>query len=255
MAGFARLARIGTIASRARNILRYTSHRDLTAISVTPQPPAAIDRPRARKRLLIYLVPGLAALLVATLFTLAFFTLAKSRDASLRDAERTTRNLVQIVEQRSTRMLQSMDMTLRSAADVVRTVLTGNVVIDLRDTQRLEVGDRFSTLLDDAVIEQYDLAERRYHDRSIALADVHVMNLKLSVPLARSEHRDEDRDNCETGDNPHQVPLKHNGYPRPPLSGARGAGAALLTRNGSRHTRRTLPGCCWREGRRAFCAP
>ena len=93
----------------------YTHARDLTAISVTPQPAAAIERPR--ERFLLYLIPGLAALLVVTLFTLAFFTLAKSRDASLRDAERTTRNLAQIVEQRTARMLQSVDAALRSASD------------------------------------------------------------------------------------------------------------------------------------------
>jgi diguanylate cyclase (GGDEF)-like protein/PAS domain S-box-containing protein len=83
---------------------------------VTPQPPAAIERPR--ERLLLYLIPGLAALLIATLFTLAFLTLAKSRDASLRDAERTTRNLAQIVEQRTAGMLQSADATLRALGEM-----------------------------------------------------------------------------------------------------------------------------------------
>jgi diguanylate cyclase (GGDEF)-like protein/PAS domain S-box-containing protein len=78
----------------------------------------AIERPRKRERLLLYLIPALAALLVATLFTLAFLTLAKSRDASLRDAERTTRNLAQIVEQRTAGMLQSVDTTLRSVGDM-----------------------------------------------------------------------------------------------------------------------------------------
>jgi diguanylate cyclase (GGDEF)-like protein/PAS domain S-box-containing protein len=83
---------------------------------VTPQPPAEIERPR--ERLLLYLIPGLAALLVVTLFTLAFLTLAKSRDASLRDAERTTRNLAQIVEQRTAGMLQSADATLCSLGEM-----------------------------------------------------------------------------------------------------------------------------------------
>ena len=85
---------------------------------MTPQLPAASERPLARERLLLYLIPGLAALLVVTLFTLAFFSLVKSRDASLRDAERTTRDLAQIVEQRTARMLQSVDQTLRSAGDM-----------------------------------------------------------------------------------------------------------------------------------------
>jgi diguanylate cyclase (GGDEF)-like protein/PAS domain S-box-containing protein len=97
---------------------RYTAQSDHNPISVTPQLPAAIERPLARERLLLYLIPGLAVLLVVTLFTLAFFTLARSRDASLRDAERTTRNLAQIVEQRTARMLQSVDQTLRSAGDM-----------------------------------------------------------------------------------------------------------------------------------------
>ena len=85
---------------------------------MTPKPPAIIDRPRERERLLLFLIPGLAALLVVTLFALAFLTLVKSRDASLRDAERTSRNLVQIVEQGTARMLQSVDTALRSAADM-----------------------------------------------------------------------------------------------------------------------------------------
>ncbi|HEX7953970.1 MAG TPA: hypothetical protein VF523_12950, partial [Burkholderiales bacterium] len=83
---------------------------------MTPQPPAINDRPRERGRLLLYLIPGLAALLVVTLFALAFVTLAKSRDASLHDAERSSRNLVQIVEQRAARMLQSVDAVLSAAA-------------------------------------------------------------------------------------------------------------------------------------------
>jgi diguanylate cyclase (GGDEF)-like protein/PAS domain S-box-containing protein len=83
---------------------------------VTSQPPALLDRPRERERLLLYLIPGLATLLVVTLFALAFVTLVKSRDASLRDAERSSRNLAQIVEQRAARLLQSVDTALRGAA-------------------------------------------------------------------------------------------------------------------------------------------
>jgi diguanylate cyclase (GGDEF)-like protein/PAS domain S-box-containing protein len=85
---------------------------------VTPKLPTAIERLRARERLLLYLIPGLAALLLGTLFTLAFLTLAKSRDASLRDAGYRTGNLAQIVEQRTARMLQSVDLTLRSAGEM-----------------------------------------------------------------------------------------------------------------------------------------
>ena len=85
---------------------------------MTPQPPAATERQRKRERQLLYLIPGLAALLVATLFVFAFLTLAKSRDASLRDAEHTTRNLAQIVEQRTAGMLQAVDATLRSLGEL-----------------------------------------------------------------------------------------------------------------------------------------
>ena len=84
---------------------------------MTHQFSVAIDRPRERERLLLYLIPGLAALLVVALFTLAFLTLAKSRDASLHEAERTTSNLAQIVEQRTALMLQSTDTTLRSLGE------------------------------------------------------------------------------------------------------------------------------------------
>ena len=85
---------------------------------MTPQLTAAIGRPRENARLLLYLIPGLAALLVATLFTLAFLTLAKSRDASLHTAERTTRDLAQIAEQRTAAMLQSVDAALRSVGEL-----------------------------------------------------------------------------------------------------------------------------------------
>ena len=83
---------------------------------MTPQLPAAIGRLRGRR--FLYLIPGLAALMVVTLFTLAFFTLAKSRDASLREAERTTRNLAQLAEQRTAGMLLSADATLRSLSEM-----------------------------------------------------------------------------------------------------------------------------------------
>ena len=85
---------------------------------MTPQLPAAIERPRAHERLLQYLIPGLAALLIVSLFTLAFFSLIESRDARLRDAERTTQILSQLVEQRTAAMLQSVDQTLRSATEM-----------------------------------------------------------------------------------------------------------------------------------------
>ena len=87
-------------------------------MSVTPQPPTAIERPRELERLLLYLIPGLAALLVVVLFTFAFLTLAKSKEASLRDGERTARNLAQIAEQRTAGMLQSVDAALRSLGEM-----------------------------------------------------------------------------------------------------------------------------------------
>ena len=106
------------IASRTHHIRGTLRTDDFIANSVTPEFPAAIERPRERERLLLYLIPGLAALLVVTLFTLALLSLAKSRDASLRDAERTARNLAQLVEQRTAGMLQSADAALRSLGEM-----------------------------------------------------------------------------------------------------------------------------------------
>ena len=96
----------------------YTSTCALTAISVIPQLPAPIERPKVRERLLLCLIPGLAILLVAAVCAFAFFALAQARQASLRNAEQTSRNLAQVVEQRTARMLEAVDQTLRNAADL-----------------------------------------------------------------------------------------------------------------------------------------
>src|SRR6185436_16591592 len=90
---------------------------NLTAISVTPQTLPSNERPQPRERFLLYLVPGLAVLLVTTLFALAFFTLSKSREAAMRDGERASAFLAQIIEERTGRLLQSVDQALGSTAD------------------------------------------------------------------------------------------------------------------------------------------
>ncbi|HXF16848.1 MAG TPA: EAL domain-containing protein [Burkholderiales bacterium] len=72
------------------------------------------ERPQPRERFLLYLVPGLAVLLVITLFALAFFMLSKSRENALRDGERTSAFLAQIIEERTGRLLQSVDQALGS---------------------------------------------------------------------------------------------------------------------------------------------
>ncbi len=100
---------------RARS--RYTLRRDCHPIAVTPPARAANQRPRERERLLLYLIPGLAALLVTTLFTLAAFNLANSRQSDLHDAGRATQNLAQVLEEQTTRALQSVDMVLLNLAD------------------------------------------------------------------------------------------------------------------------------------------
>jgi diguanylate cyclase (GGDEF)-like protein/PAS domain S-box-containing protein len=66
---------------------------------------------------LLYLIPGLAALLVVTLFTLAAITLAKSRQADLHDAGRATRNLARVLDEQTARTLQAVDMVLLNLAD------------------------------------------------------------------------------------------------------------------------------------------
>ena len=84
---------------------------------MTPPARAANQRPQERERLLLYLIPGLAALLVAILFTLAAFNLANSRQADLREAGRATHNLAQVLEEQTARALQAMDMVLLNLAD------------------------------------------------------------------------------------------------------------------------------------------
>jgi diguanylate cyclase (GGDEF)-like protein/PAS domain S-box-containing protein len=84
---------------------------------VTPPARAAKQRPRERERLLFYLIPGLAALLVATLFTLAALNLANAREAALRDAGRATQGLAQVLEEQTARAVQGIDMVLLNLAD------------------------------------------------------------------------------------------------------------------------------------------
>ena len=86
-----------------------------------PEFPAANEGQRARERLL-YIVPGLAALLVITLFGLAYFILGKSREARLDDAGRTARSLVQVVEQRAARLLGAVDLSLRGSGEMWREI-------------------------------------------------------------------------------------------------------------------------------------
>ena len=145
-------------------------------MSVTPQPPALIDRPQARERLLLYLIPGLAALLVVTLFALAFFSLARSRDTSLRDAERTTRTLAQVVGQRAARMLQSVDAALRSSTDLWQQVpalrdhagagmhtLLAQKIAQLPSARTLFVLDARGMLVHDSDV--HPAVSRNYSDR------------------------------------------------------------------------------------------
>ena len=84
---------------------------------MTPPAHAANQRPRERERLLLYLIPGLAALLVATLFTLAAFNLAKARQANLNDAGRATQNLAEVLDEQTARVLQAVEMVLVNLAD------------------------------------------------------------------------------------------------------------------------------------------
>jgi diguanylate cyclase (GGDEF)-like protein/PAS domain S-box-containing protein len=83
------------------------------------QPQDSPDIP-LRERLPLYLIPGLATLLIVTLFALAFYTLAKSRETHLREAGRTTQNLAQVLEEQTSRTLQAMDITLVGLADMMQ---------------------------------------------------------------------------------------------------------------------------------------
>ena len=125
---------------------------------------------------MLYLIPGLAALLIVTLFALAFFSLAKSRDASLRDAERTTRNLAQIVGQRAARMLQSVDAALRNSTDLWQQVpalrdpagagmhaLLAQKIAQLPSARTLFVLDARGMLVHDSDV--HPAVSRNYSDR------------------------------------------------------------------------------------------
>ncbi|MEO8008798.1 MAG: PAS domain S-box protein, partial [Betaproteobacteria bacterium] len=160
----------------------------------------AIDRPRERARLLLYLIPGLAALLVVTLFTLAFLTLAKSRDASLGEAQRTARSLAQLVEQRTALMLQSTDTTLRSLGETwaqmpalrdpfsagMHTLLAQKLG-QLPNARKLFVLDARGMLVSDSDI--HPVAPRDYSDRDFYnWHRSHAGGLYVGKPIVGRSH-------------------------------------------------------------------
>ena len=97
--------------------IRVKLRRGFNNLFAVTQPSPDINaRSWTTGRPLPYLIAGLGALLVVTFFAVTFFTLARSRDARLEEAGRTTRDLSQIVEQRAAHAMQAVDLTLRDVS-------------------------------------------------------------------------------------------------------------------------------------------
>jgi hypothetical protein len=73
----------------------------------------------------------------------------------------------------------------------------------MRDAQDLQVGYRRVSLIQDTVIEEHDLPQRRDQNGSITLPDVHVVDLELAVRLREGRERYEDAKECEQ-ESPHR---------------------------------------------------
>lgn len=71
-----------------------------------------------RTRLLSLLIPGLAVLLIAALFTVTWFSLAETREAALRAAEAEAQTLAQLAEERTARSLQAINLVLAGIDDL-----------------------------------------------------------------------------------------------------------------------------------------
>jgi diguanylate cyclase (GGDEF)-like protein/PAS domain S-box-containing protein len=84
---------------------------------VTPQPRTAKGLSRKR-RFLLYLIPGLAALLILVCFALTYFSLAGTREAGLREAGDHAQTLAQVAAERTARELRAVDLVLAGVGDV-----------------------------------------------------------------------------------------------------------------------------------------
>jgi hypothetical protein len=70
---------------------------------------------------------------------------------------------------------------------VPRTRCDRDVVVDLRHTQGLQIPDGLAALIEDAVIKEHHLAERRNEHGAITLSDIHVVDLERSVGLRKQQ--------------------------------------------------------------------
>ncbi|MEQ1881177.1 MAG: EAL domain-containing protein [Burkholderiales bacterium] len=75
---------------------------------------------RKGERFTLYLVPGLAALLVITLFSLAIANLASSRESRLQETGRSAHLLARSLEERTAKSLQGVDAGLSAIANAWR---------------------------------------------------------------------------------------------------------------------------------------
>ncbi|HEY5930824.1 MAG TPA: EAL domain-containing protein [Burkholderiales bacterium] len=81
-------------------------------------PPSSTTRPaQDQSRLLPFLIPGLAALLIVFYFTVAYFSLTGTREAGMREAEARAQDLAQLAEERTARSLQAINLVLAGIGD------------------------------------------------------------------------------------------------------------------------------------------
>ena len=129
-----------------------------------PSPSDTAPLPARSRRL--YLIPGLAALLVAALFTLAGLGLSRSHETQVRAAERNVLNLASALEERVRREFESLDTGLRLLAarcqllsctqtdePTARLALAGQLA-SLPAANALSVLDRQGTLVNDTSVVQ-----------------------------------------------------------------------------------------------------
>ena len=75
----------------------------------------------------------------------------------------------------------------RNTADVVEVVMTHIKIVDMLDAELIEVGNglcAIALLHIFTSIEQDNLSGRRDQNRPVSLANIHVVNLELTIGLA-----------------------------------------------------------------------
>src|SRR5882724_368512 len=74
---------------------------------------------------------------------------------------------------------------LRQTADVIGMVVANKNVVDVRDAESLEIGNRFVAIVPNTSIKQDHRAVWRNQNGAVSLAYVNEMDLQLAVCLAK----------------------------------------------------------------------